>query len=292
MDWLTVFSHMLNILLNMVNLLPHNKRARSIDLYLHAILLLTDHGQQADTGDVAVRVGVSPAAASRMLKNLAQKKLVRLEPYQGAELTPEGLHRALRVVRRHRLLEVFLHKVMGFDLKQSHERALLMQPTVDEVFEEKLDVILGRPKFDPHGQPIPAKNVTWPRLADSAILDLPAGSSGHVSRVTSEDGDAIKYLEKLGIRPGAFVVLESIAPFDGPVSVRVSDRVLHIGRLLARSINVKNFPAETGAERKSKGIAKAPPTKDEQSESKDRASQPRRSKPRTLAVSQSGGRER
>jgi len=224
----------------MVKRARHSPRARSVDLYLHAILLLTDRGQQADTGDVAVRVGVSPAAASRMLKNLAKKKLVRLEPYQGAELTPEGLHQALRVVRRHRLLEVFMSKVMGFDLRESHERALLMQPTVDEVFEEKLDVMLGRPKFDPHGQPIPAKNTTWPRQADLPLLDLPAGTSGVVSRVTSEDGEAISYLESQGIRPGTSFVLESIAPFDGPVSVRVAGDVLHLGRrLVVRIKSVK-----------------------------------------------------
>jgi DtxR family Mn-dependent transcriptional regulator len=226
----------------MVKIVTRSTHARSVDRYLHALLLLTDHGLQANTGDVAVRVGVSPAAASRMLKKLAHKKLARLEPYQGAELTPEGLHRALRVVRRHRLLEVFLSKVMGFDLRESHERALLMQPTVDEVFEEKLDVMLGRPKFDPHGQPIPAKNITWPKQADSPILDLPAGTSGAVSRVTSEDGAAIQYLDGQGVRPGAALVLESIAPFDGPVSVRVSGRVLHLGRRLAELIKVKAGP--------------------------------------------------
>jgi DtxR family Mn-dependent transcriptional regulator len=241
---------MLNGGLIMVKNLPQNKRARSIDLYLHAILILTDHGQLADTGDVATRVGVSPAAASRMLKNLAKKKLVRLEPYQGAELTAEGLHQSLRVVRRHRLLEVFLNKVMGFDLRESHERAQVMQPTVDEVFEEKLDVMLGRPKFDPHGQPIPAKNVTWPRLADSPILGVPAGTSGVVSRVTSEDGEAINYLESQGIRAGASIVLESIAPFDGPVSVRVSGGVRHLGRRLAELIMVQSGPAVGVVERK------------------------------------------
>jgi DtxR family Mn-dependent transcriptional regulator len=236
--------------LSMVKIALHRPRARSVDLYLHAILLLTDHGQQADTGDVAVRVGVSPAAASRMLKNLACKKLVRLEPYQGAELTPDGLHQALRVVRRHRLLEVFLNKVMGFDLRESHQRALLMQPTVDEVFEEKLDVMLGRPTFDPHGQPIPAKNIAWPRLADSPLLDLPAGTSGVVSRVTSEDGAAIKYLDGQGVRPGASIVLESIAPFEGPVSVRVSDRTLHLGRRLAELIKVQSGSTVGVVERK------------------------------------------
>jgi DtxR family transcriptional regulator, Mn-dependent transcriptional regulator len=243
--------------LSMVKRAPQNTRARSVDLYLHALLLLTDHGQQADTGDVATRVGVSPAAASRMMKNLARKKLVRLEPYQGAELTPEGLHQAVRVVRRHRLLEVFLSKVMGFDLRESHARALRMQPTVDEVFEEKLDVMLGRPKFDPHGQPIPAKNITWPRLADSPILDLATGTSGLVSRVKSEDGEAINYLESQGVRPGASVILESIAPFDGPIAVCVSGRVLYLGRRLAELINVQGSPAVRAAERKGRRSRKA-----------------------------------
>ena len=215
-----------------------------MDLYLHAIMLLTNHGQQADTGDVAARVGVSPAAASRMIKNLARKRLVRLEPYRGAELTPEGMHRALRIIRRHRLLEVFLHTVMGFGLRESHERALLMQPTVDEVFEEKLDALLGRPKVDPHGQPIPAKDVTWPRLADSPLLDLPAGTSGQISRVTSEDAEAIKYLEGQGLKAGTRIVLETIAPFDGPVTLRAGRRLLHLGRRLAQLIKVEGGPGQ------------------------------------------------
>jgi DtxR family Mn-dependent transcriptional regulator len=245
----------------MVNRSPQNARSRSVDLYLHALMLLTNHGQQADTGDVAARVGVSAAAASRMLKNLARKKLVRLEPYQGAELTPEGMHRALRIVRRHRLLEVFLHTVMGFDLRESHERALLMQPTIDEVFEEKLDVMLNRPKVDPHGHPIPAKNVTWPRLADSPLLDLPAGTSGRISRVTSEDGEAIKYLACQGLRAGAPIVLETIAPFDGPVTVRAGGRSIHLGRRLAQLINVEKLPEQEeqpGSTKRKKANSKAP----------------------------------
>jgi DtxR family Mn-dependent transcriptional regulator len=218
-------------------------RDRSVDWYLHALLLLTNHGEQADTGDLATRVGVSPAAASRMLKNLARRKLVRLEPYQGAELTVEGMHRALRVVRRHRLLEVFLHKVMDFDLREAHRRALLMQPTIDEAFEEKLDIMLGRPKVDPHGQPIPGRNVRWPALADSALADLPAGSQGQIARLTSEDGEAIRYLDVQGLRPGIAIVVESIAPFDGPVTVRIGRRSVHLGRRLAEIVRVES-PAE------------------------------------------------
>lgn len=236
----------------MVKKRPGGQPTRSVDLYLHALLLLTDHGQPADTGDVAARVGVSPAAASRMLRNLARQKLVRLESYQGAELTPGGMHRALRVVRRHRLIEVFLHTVMGFDLRETHQRALLMQPTIDEAFEEKLDVILGQPTFDPHGHPIPDKNATWPRLDDAPLLDLPAGTSGQVSRVMSEDAEAIQYLERLGVRAGAAIILESIAPFDGPVTVRVGRRSVHLGRGLARFIKVEKKARRPQPERRQK----------------------------------------
>ena len=97
--------------------------------------LLTDHGQQADTGDLAAKVGVTPAAASQMLKKLAELGLVKLEPYRGAHLTTEGLHRALRVVRRHRLLELFLHRIMGFDLHDLHVRARALEPAIDEAFD-------------------------------------------------------------------------------------------------------------------------------------------------------------
>jgi DtxR family Mn-dependent transcriptional regulator len=212
--------------------------ASPADRYLHAIMLLTDHGQAADTGDVASKVGVSDAAASRMLRTLQSRGLVQVEPYRGTELTPEGMHRALRVVRRHRLLELFLHKVLGFELDQLHARASALVPAVDEEFEERLDALLGRPKIDPLGRPIPAKNVSWPKLGDAPLLGLPAGTVGKVSRVATDNAEAIGWLQRQGIRTGARVVLEAIAPFDGPVTVRVGGDVLHLGRRLAQAIHL------------------------------------------------------
>lgn len=213
-------------------------RSAAVDQYLHALMLLTDHGQQADTGDVAAKVGVSPAAASQMLKKLADLGLVKLEPYRGADLTTEGLHRALRIVRRHRLLELFLHRIMGFDLQDLHARARALEAAIDEAFEEKMDAMLGSPRIDPHGRPIPGRNATWPKLGDSPLLDLPPGTSGGISRITTDDADAIEYLHGLGIRPGAVVVLEGVAPFEGPASVRVKGNVIHLGRRLAQAVHV------------------------------------------------------
>ena len=213
-------------------------RSAAVDQYLHALMLLTDHGQQADTGDLAAKVGVSAAAASQMLKKLADLGLVKLEPDRGAELTTEGLHRALRVVRRHRLLELFLQRIMGFDLQDLHARARALEAAIDEAFEEKMDEMLGSPRIDPHGRPIPGKNAAWPKLGDSPLLDLPPGTSGEISRITTDDAEAIKYLHGLGVRPGSMVVLEGIAPFDGPASVRVKGNLIHLGRRLAQALHV------------------------------------------------------
>jgi DtxR family transcriptional regulator, Mn-dependent transcriptional regulator len=219
------------------------ERYRSVDRYLHALLLLTTHGQQVDTGDLAAKVGVSDAAASHMLKTLESKKLVKLEPYEGAELTPEGLHRALRVIRRHRLIEVWLHQVMKFDLNEIHARATAMQSLMDQTLEDKFDEILGHPKYDPHGQPIPGKNATWLKLTDSPLLDLTPGTIGKVSRITTDDKELLRYLAKLGIRIGEKVIFHHLSPFEGPVSVQVGDKTHHIGRKVAATIYLE--PAES-----------------------------------------------
>jgi DtxR family Mn-dependent transcriptional regulator len=134
---------------------------------------------------------------------------------------------------------------MGFDLRESHERALLIQPTVDEVFEDKLDAMLDHPTVDPHGRPIPSKNMTWPRMADSPLLDLPAGCCGTISRITSEDGEAIKYLETQGLRAGTPLTLESVSPFDGPIAVRIGRRSVHLGRRLAQLVHLENHSRQS-----------------------------------------------
>lgn len=210
----------------------------SVDQYLHALMLLTDHGQPAETGDLAAKVGVTAASASEMLRKLSRLGLVRLEPYKGAELSTEGLHRALRIVRRHRLLELFLHKIVGFELDELHARASAIQGAVDEAFEEKLDALLGSPRIDPHGRPIPGKNATWPKLGDAPLTDLPPGSAGAVTRILTDQAEAIEYLASLGIEPGTRVSLVGVSPFEGPVAVDVGGNTVHLGRRLAQAIHL------------------------------------------------------
>ncbi len=270
---------------------PERRSSAATDAYLHALLLLTDHGRHADTGALAARVGVSTAAASQMLKKLAERGIVSLEPYRGAKLTTEGLHRALRIVRRHRLLEVFLHQVLGFELHDLHSRALALQPAIDEAFEDRIAAMLDHPQIDPHGQPIPSKNATWPKLGDAPLLDLPSGTTGRVSRILTENTEVIEYLHSLGIHPDALVVVEGIAPFDGPVSVGVHDRVLHLGRRLAQTIYVcdqdrKTEPSERAdASERAEPPASQPPSPRRRPQRTRASSLPHRANPRTKASS-------
>lgn len=214
-------------------------RGSAGDQYLHAILLLTDNGRQAETTDLAEKVGVSPAAASKMLQRLARRKLVVLEPYQGARLTSEGLHHALRVVRRHRLLEIFLHQTLGFDLRECHLRASAMQGAVDRTFEDRLDAFLGHPQTDPHGNPIPTSDAVWPKVADSPLLKLPPGSSGRISRITTDDPEMLDYLGKLGIKRGTAAVFEGVAPFNGPACLKLAGRQVHLARQVAEVLHLQ-----------------------------------------------------
>jgi len=216
----------------------------AVDHYLHALLLLTEHGQHGDTGNLAARVGVSTAAASQMLRRMAEEGLVRVAPYRGAELTTDGLHRALRVVRRHRLLEVFLVRSLGFGLEEIHSRALAIQPAVDEEFEDRLDRMLEHPKVDPHGKPIPGRDARWPRLGDAPATTLPPGAAGVVSRILTEDGAVRDYLRGMGIDVGAAVAVDGIAPFDGPVSLRVGERVVHVSRRIAEAVHLDATTAD------------------------------------------------
>jgi DtxR family Mn-dependent transcriptional regulator len=227
------------------------------DRYLHAILLLTDSGRQAETTDVAEKVGVSPAAASKMMRRLAHMKLVVLEPYQGARLTTEGMHRALRVIRRHRLLEIFLHKALGFDLQECHARAAALQVSVDSTFEDRLDEFLGHPQFDPHGNPIPTREAVWPKVADSPLLKLPPGAEGKISRITTDDAEMRRYLHGLGLKIGVSVVFEGVAPFDGPATLRVGNKQAHVARRVAEVLYLQGgdassdgvLPARPGGEK-------------------------------------------
>jgi DtxR family Mn-dependent transcriptional regulator len=134
--------------------------------YLKAIWTLSEREttaprQEAMTSDLAVMLQVSPPAVSKMIKQMQKQALVAHTPYYGVRLTEKGRLVALRIVRRHRLLELFLAKVLNYSLDTVHDEAERLEHHISATFEEKIDALLGHPEYCPHGSPIPKQNGTF-----------------------------------------------------------------------------------------------------------------------------------
>lgn len=140
----------------------------AVEDYLKRIFLeqTEDAGKRVPTGQIAQALGVTPGTATAMIKTLAGSGLVAYEPYAGVRLTEAGLQLATHVVRRHRLVELFLVEVMGMDWSEVHADAEVLEHAVSERLIERIDAMLGFPAADPHGDPIPGADLSWPPEPD------------------------------------------------------------------------------------------------------------------------------
>lgn len=173
----------------------------SVGDYLKTIWQLARDGSAA-TGDIARELGVTAPSVTGMLGRMSGLGLIRYQPYRGAELTPEGRREALRLLRRHRLLETFMINELGFGWEEVHAEAELMEHVVSDDFTERLAQHLGQPEFDPHGDPIPRSDGSLPAAPDTPLAQLRPGERFTVHRVLSQDRDVLGYLEGMGIEPG------------------------------------------------------------------------------------------
>jgi len=159
--------------------------------------------------------------------------MVHYEKHRGVSLTQEGRKYALEVVRHHRLLELFLHKDLGYDLHEVHEEADRLEHAISERFEERVAERLGHPETDPHGDPIPRRDGSLPRREELCLAEAPVGTVATVSRVAHSDATLVRYLCELGIVPQARLVVLERAPFEGPLVVRLEgeqrERALGVG---------------------------------------------------------------
>jgi DtxR family Mn-dependent transcriptional regulator len=207
--------------------------------YLDVIYRLSQHGGAANTTDIAERLDVTPSGASVMLKRLAERKLIQLTPYKGATLTPLGRKIALRTIRRHRLLEMFMAQVMNFEWHQVDRHAHALETAIDEEFEDRMDEMLGHPTRCPHGHLIPSKDGIMPQVPDVALIKQAPGTSGVVRCIDTENNEWLEYFGKLGLVPGVPVTLRDIAPYSGPVTIQTYDDVVRLGRNLAELIYIE-----------------------------------------------------
>jgi DtxR family Mn-dependent transcriptional regulator len=215
-------------------------RSPAIEDYAKAIYALEHRGDDpVTTNALAERLGVTPASASGMVKRLGELGLVAHQPYHGVSLTEEGRRVALEVLRHHRLLELYLAESLGVPWDRVHAEAEVLEHVLSEELEEAIAAKLGDPTHDPHGDPIPTRELTIDEGETTSLNALEVGARGTFRRVSDSDPEMLRYLHARGIAPGdAFEVVER-QPFDGPLFVRFGVSVHVLGGSLARAMRME-----------------------------------------------------
>lgn len=203
--------------------------SEAIQDYTKAIYALQQHSEGAvGTSALAERLGVAPSSVTAMLKRLDEMRLVSYEPYRGVRLTAKGERLALEVMRHHRLIEAYLAAAFDMPWDRVHAEAEVLEHHISEELEEMIATKLGDPQRDPHGDPIPDRDLSIAADDSVALSELQPGQSATFTRVSDSDSSMLRYLADRGIRPGAQLVVVDRQPFSGPlfVSIEGADHVL------------------------------------------------------------------
>jgi DtxR family Mn-dependent transcriptional regulator len=207
--------------------------------YLKTIYCLEKESDGVTVSRLAEALGVSPPSITSMVKKLAGRKLVAYTPYLSIALTRSGERRALELVRHHRLVEAYLQKALNIGLERLHEEADKLEHAISEDLEERIDLFLGRPAFDPHGSPIPDAEGRVSERTLVASDSLEPGQGAVVSQLTCRSPEQLKHLEGIGLVPGAEIRLEERDTGAGVVRLRIGSRRNEpIGGALARQVLV------------------------------------------------------
>lgn len=191
--------------------------------YIKAIFALGKEGAVGTT-DLANALDVAPASATSMTKRLAEAGLLDRLPYHGVSLTKRGRRIAVKLVRRHRLIELFLHDVLGLPWDSVHGEAEKWEHVISKEVEERIDALLGHPKHDPHGAPIPSVDLEYEEAAQIALSGLRAGREAVVQEVADDDPALLRYVGKLGLYPGVRFSVRAEAPFSGgPIKIVLAE---------------------------------------------------------------------
>jgi len=191
------------------------------------------------TSALAERVGVSAPAVAAVVERLKRAGFVEHEPYRGMKLTSKGEHEALMNIRRHRLAEVFLVKVMGFGWHEVHDEADALGAVISERVSARMEAMAGYPKRCPHGEPIPSADGVMPDIHDEPLSEVNAPAALTISRVNTHDPELLQYLASLRLVPEQPVELLSRAPFNGPLRLKIGPTEQVIGYELAGCLRVE-----------------------------------------------------
>lgn len=197
----------------------------TVEDYLKTLYLVHRSGGEriVPVGRLAAAMGVVPGTATSMVKALSDAGLVEYEARAGVRLSSKGEQLALHVLRRHRLVELFLVQVLGLDWSVVHEEAELLEHAISDRVLERIDIFLGHPTVDPHGDPIPTSKGKVHELDQASLADCQLGARQRVTRVLNQQIEFLQFVDRHGLRPGASVMVETREPSAEAVTVTVRE---------------------------------------------------------------------
>jgi DtxR family Mn-dependent transcriptional regulator len=207
--------------------------------YAKAIFTLESRDGAASTTNLATLLEVRPASVSGMLRKLSALGLVEHERYHGVRLTGRGRRVALEVIRHHRLVELFLVESLGMTWDEVHAEAEVLEHALSEELEDLIAAKLGDPKVDPHGDPIPSRELKLVQTSAPMLEELEPGETATFVRISDAEPEMLRFLGERGIVPGSRLELVERQPFDGPLFVRAGGAVHVLGATLARAMHVQ-----------------------------------------------------
>jgi len=228
----------------------HRPTAAAADLtapaedYLKAVYELEREGTAAATTDLASRLRVAPASVTGMVRRLAGQGLLTHERYRGVRLTASGRRAALRTIRRHRVIEAYLVRALGYGWDEVDVEAERLEHAASDRFVDRMAEAIGEPTVDPHGAPIPSREGAVADTEYRPLADLADGVTADVMQVSDDDPSLLRYLDDLAIALGSTVRVVDRAPFGGPITLAVGRAQRVVGPALAERVLVRPHGAQ------------------------------------------------
>lgn len=214
--------------------------SEQIENYLKNIYKLSSNDGKVTTSSLSEKLQISPASVSEMIKKLAEEGTLTHTPYKGVELTREGKLLALRIIRKHRLWEMFLVQVLHFGWDEIDDEAERFEHIMSDKMEEKIDHVLGHPSIDPHGDPIPTKDGVITCSMSYPMIEAREGTTVRVLRVSDANSEMLQYVSSIGISLNKEIVIKQKMNFDNSFLVQIGEKEINISSTIASNIFVEN----------------------------------------------------
>jgi DtxR family Mn-dependent transcriptional regulator len=206
--------------------------------YLKNIYLLNVVGKRSNTSSLAKEMKVSPASVSEMITKLSSEGLINNTPYHGFKLTETGEREAVILIRKHRLIEVFLQQHLDYKWDEVHVEAERLEHAVSDIFIDKLEHYLNYPKYDPHGDPIPDKSGNFNERSDHLISIAEEGRNYIVTKVRDESDELLQYVSSIGIKLNSEIYIKSKFDFDDSILVVIDNKEFLLSKKISEHIYV------------------------------------------------------